>query len=85
MEYFQVKTAKEHHQKIENDIIIRTNEAEDSQFSWWSHFLLNVSKNARLEQQMMDRIFNELRNYQNTAFEKYSALLELYYKLLNQH
>lgn len=72
LKYFQVKNAKEHQQKIENDIIARTNEAEDSQFHWWSEFLSNVSKNARSEQQMMDRIHNELRNYPNPAIEKYS-------------
>lgn len=62
---------KEHQQKIENDVIARTNEALDSKFNWWPDFLNYVSENVKLEQQMMDRIFNDLRNYQNPSIDKY--------------
>ncbi len=65
-----MKTEKDNLQKIEKDIIIRTNEASDSKFNWWSEFLFNASKNSKLEQQIMDRIYNELRNYKNPAMER---------------
>lgn len=76
---FQVKTAKEHQQKIEKDITTRTIEADDSKFRWWSEFLSTVANNAKLEQQMMDRIQNELRNYPNPAIEKYAAAKFFYF------
>lgn len=67
---FQVKTQRDLQDKIESDIVNRTNEAVDRKFTWWSDFLFHVSKNSRLEQQMMDRIFNELRNYSNPAIDE---------------
>lgn len=60
--------------KIENEIIARTNEAEDFKLRWWSDFLFNVSKNVRLEQQIMDKMQNELRNYEHQTIDRYIML-----------
>lgn len=58
--------------KMENDIVTRTDEAKDRKFRWWSDFLFNGTSNSRLEQQIMDRVQNELRNYQNPAIDRYN-------------
>ncbi|KAG4066978.1 hypothetical protein HA402_007726 [Bradysia odoriphaga] len=66
-----VQTERDNQQKVENEIIARTNEAWDSKFNWWTEFLETF--NVKFEQQLMDRIFNDLRNYQNACIESVSS------------
>lgn len=73
LKYFQVKKARGLQKKIENNIVLHTNEANDKKFRWWSDFVFKASSNTRLEQNIMDRVQNDLRNYQNPAIETYNT------------